>query len=59
MIARDLKILGMEMKVPLGDAQAGREEKQVLPVWVTVLVAVSRLSPTLLHHAMDHSIPDF
>lgn len=27
-------------------------------VSVTVTIALSRLSPLLLHHTMDHSIPD-
>lgn len=31
---------------------------EALPVLATVIVAVSRLSPTLLQHTMDHSIPD-
>ena len=34
------------------------EGEKVLPVLATVLVAVSRLSPTLLHHTRDHTIPD-
>lgn len=35
----------------------GMKEEQ-LPVSATVIVALSRLSPLLLHHTMDHSIPD-
>lgn len=34
------------------------EEGKALLILATVIVAVSRLSPTLLHHTMDHSIPD-
>lgn len=36
---------------------AGVRMKEAV-VLVTVTVALSRLSPLLLHHTMDHSIPD-
>ncbi|ELK04044.1 Syntenin-2 [Pteropus alecto] len=55
----DLKVLEIKVKARMGcSPRTGGGGVEALPVLATVIVAVSRLSPTLLHHTMDHSIPD-
>ncbi|XP_073092891.1 syntenin-2-like [Manis javanica] len=52
-----VKVLEVEVQAPVWCTSWWAGEEKLLPVLMTVVPA-SRLSPALLHHTMDHSMPD-